>query len=122
MRQDRETGISAIEVLVAASILAIALLAIASMFPTAYSNVDRSGEETTAVALAQQQIEWLRTWSYTSANLAVQDTTAAVAGYAGYTRRTQIVDDAPVTDVKRLTVTATTPSGRKVALITLIAK
>lgn len=36
-------GLSANEILVVLAIIAVALVAIASMFPTAYSNVDRAG-------------------------------------------------------------------------------
>jgi len=120
MRRNRENGFSAIEVLIAMSILAVALLAIAGMFPSAYTNVDRSGEETTAVTLAQQRIEWLRNQAYTAL---VNGTTTEnnITGYAGYTRTTVVQVDTPVTQVKRVTVTATTPSGRSVQLISLIA-
>jgi len=48
MRKGR--GFSLLEVLVAISILAVAILAIASMFPTAYTNVHRSGVDTVTVA------------------------------------------------------------------------
>jgi Tfp pilus assembly protein PilV len=123
MRRDRENGISAIEVVIAASILAVALLAIASVFPSAYSNVDRSGEQTTAATLAQQRIEWLRNQSYTSANLNAGTSGQTLTGnYAGYSRTTKIQADTPLTELKQVTVTVVTPSGRSVQLITLIAQ
>lgn len=120
---DHERGFSAVEVLIAASVIAVALLAIASMFPTAYSNVDRSGKDTVAVTLAQQRIEWLRNQAYASAALAAGTTTeAAIAGYAGYTRTTVIQDNTPVSGIKQVTVTVATPVGRTVQLLSLIAK
>ncbi|MFQ5881715.1 MAG: prepilin-type N-terminal cleavage/methylation domain-containing protein [Candidatus Methylomirabilales bacterium] len=114
-------GFSVIEVLIGATILTVALLAIASMFPTAYSNVGRSGEQTVAVTLAQQRIEELKNQAYTA--LAAGQTTEALTGeYAGYTRKTTIEDNVPTQGVKRVTVEVTTPFGRPVELKSLIAK
>jgi prepilin-type N-terminal cleavage/methylation domain-containing protein len=53
-------GFSLVEVLVAASILALILLAVAGLFSTAYSNVGDGGRRTKAVALAKQKMEELR--------------------------------------------------------------
>ena len=53
-------GFSLVEVLVAASILAVILLAVAGLFSTAYSNVGDEGRRTKAVALAKQKMEQLR--------------------------------------------------------------
>lgn len=49
-----------VEVLIAASILVVSLLSIASMFPTAYSNIDYGGESSEGVALAQQKMEEIK--------------------------------------------------------------
>jgi len=57
-------GVSVVEVLIGASIIALALLAVASMFPTAYSNVEYGGKRTKAVALAQQKMEELRAGAF----------------------------------------------------------
>ena len=53
-------GFSLVEVLVAAAILAVILLAIAGLFSTAYSNVGHGGHRTKAVALAKQKMEEFR--------------------------------------------------------------
>jgi prepilin-type N-terminal cleavage/methylation domain-containing protein len=50
-------GFSLLEVLVTMSIMAVSLLAIATMFPTAYSNIDQGGRMSRAAALAQETIE-----------------------------------------------------------------
>jgi len=117
-------GFSAVEFLIAASLIAVALLAIASLFPTAYGNIDVSGEQTMLVTLANQRIEWLRTQAYTSSALAAGTTTESLTGTAaGHTRTTVIQDNTPVVGVKQVTVTVTTPTGlRSVQLTTLIAK
>lgn len=119
-------GFTIVELVVAAAIVAVALLGIASMTPTAYRTVDWSGEDTMAVTSAKQQIEWLKNQSYTSAPLAAGTTTENLTGdYAGYTRMTVIEDDPPalgVAGIKQVTVTVTTPVGRRVQLVSLIAE
>ncbi len=116
-------GFSALEVLVAASIVAVALLAIANMFPTAYQTVDRSGEDTMAVTLAQQRMEWLRNHAYTSAALAAGTTTENLAGdYAGFTRTTTVQDDTPMGGVKQVTVTVATPARRSAEITSVVAR
>lgn len=120
MKPKTSRGFSAVEVLIAAAIIALALLAIASMFPTAYTNVAQSGKQTAAVSLAQQRVEWLRTQPYTS--LVNGNTPESLTGdYAGYTRTTAIADG-PTTGVKQVTVTVTTPTGAPVQMTTLIAR
>jgi prepilin-type N-terminal cleavage/methylation domain-containing protein len=119
-------GFTIVELVVAAAIVAIALVGLAGLFPTAYRNVDWSGEDTMAVTSAKQQVEWLKNQSYTSAPLAAGTTTENLAGdYAGYTRMTVIEDDPPalgVAGIKQVTVTVTTPAGRSVRLVSMIAQ
>lgn len=121
MRNTR--GFSAIEVLIAAVIVAVALMGLAGLFPTAYRTVDWGGEETVAVTLAKQRLEWLKNQPYTSAPLAPGPTTENLAGnYAGYTRQTVVIDNNPIPGVKRVMVTVTTPVGRTVQVVSLIAE
>ncbi len=54
-------GFSLLEVLIGATVLAVGLLGLATMFPVAYLNVDSGGKLTGATALAQSFIEQLRT-------------------------------------------------------------
>ncbi len=116
-------GFSLIEVLIATAIIAVAFLAIASMFPTAYRNVAWSGERTAAVTLAEQRLEWLMNQDYTSAPLAAGTTTENLGGnYAGYTRTTTIQDDTPMAGVKDVRVTVVMPTGRNVQLVTVITQ
>ena len=116
-------GFSVVEVLVAASILIVALLGITTALPTGYNNVDRSGKDTVATNLAQQRVELLRNSAYAAAALAAGTTTEALTGnYAGYTRSTVIVDNTPSPNVKQITVTVTTPTKRTVQLVALRAQ
>jgi prepilin-type N-terminal cleavage/methylation domain-containing protein len=119
-------GFTFVELLVAAAIVAIALVGIAGMTPTAYRTVDWSGEDTMAVTAAKQQIEWLKNQPYTSAPLAAGTATENLVGnYVGYTRTTVVVDDPPalgVAGIKQVTVTVATPAGRSVRLVSVIAQ
>jgi prepilin-type N-terminal cleavage/methylation domain-containing protein len=119
----RADGFSLIEILIATAIIAVALLAVVAMFPTAYRNVDWSGEQTTDVTLAQQRLEWVRNQPYASAALAGGTTTEPLGGnYTGYTRTTTVEDDTPVVGVKQVTVAVASPSGKTVQLITVITE
>lgn len=57
----RQTGFSLIELLVGMSIMAVALLSIAAMFSTGYSDVGAGGKTTMATAAARQMIEDMQT-------------------------------------------------------------
>lgn len=124
MRNTR--GFTFVEVLIAAAIVAVALVGLAGMTPTAYRTVDWAGEDTVAVTLAKQRLEWLKNQSYTSALLAAGTTTQNLTGnYTGYTRTTVIADDPPalgVAGIKQVTVTVATPVGRRVTLVSLITE
>ncbi len=53
-----------IEVLVAAAILVVALLAILDIFPTSSTNVDEAGRISTSAALAQQTLEVVKNGAF----------------------------------------------------------
>ena len=58
MRPNRNgEGFTVVEVLIAAAILVVALLAILDILPTGSTNVDEGGRISSAVALAQQTLE-----------------------------------------------------------------
>lgn len=61
-----EKGLTMPEILIAASILTVALLAMAGMFPTAFQNVKAGGQMTKATAIAQKMMEFLRNQSFSS--------------------------------------------------------
>lgn len=59
-RRPASRGFTIIEVLVAASILVVALLGIASVLPTANMTLHRAGQISKAVALAQHMLETIK--------------------------------------------------------------
>ena len=118
-----QSGFSLVEVLVAGALLVVVLLAVAGMSLTAFGHLGRSGEQTSAAALGQQRVEWLRNQDWSSADLSAGTTTEVLAGtYAGFVRTTTVQDDTPRAGVKRLTVATTTPSGRGASVVALLAE
>lgn len=82
-------GFSLVEVLIAAAILGVVLLAIAGLFSTGYSNVGAAGRRTKAVELAKQKLEELRDGTFPPSTVGSPETvegiytrswTVAVAG------------------------------------------
>ena len=59
-RRAEHGGFTLIEILIGAAILAVALLAIANMFPTGYTNVTEAGRRTMALTGARQILEDMR--------------------------------------------------------------
>lgn len=53
-------GLSLVEILIGAAILAVALLAIASMFPISLEDTEESGKQTRGFALAEGMMERIR--------------------------------------------------------------
>ncbi len=60
----RVSGFSILEVMIATAILSVAVLGLASLFPTGYQNIAYGGGMTTATSLGQQKIEALRNFPF----------------------------------------------------------
>jgi len=117
-----ERGFTLIEVLVAGIVLVLALLGVATMCLSGYANLDRSGEQTQAVVLGQQRIEWLRNQGYESTAMSAGTTAESLTGtFEGYERVTVIQDNTPRVGVKQISVSITTPSGIGVQVAGLLA-
>lgn len=68
---DSETGLSLVEVLLAAVVLGIAIISFSYLFGTAGSDIVRLGSERVSLHVAQQEMEDLRRLPYDDANLTV---------------------------------------------------
>ena len=73
-------GFSLLEVLIGATILAVGLLGVATMYPVAYVNVDSGGKLTEASALAQSFLEQLRAIGATNFDAMADDFPAGFDG------------------------------------------
>lgn len=61
-----QRGMTLLEVLVAATVVCVGLLAVAVMFPTSSTNIDYGGKTSKATAIAQEKLEELRNTSFAS--------------------------------------------------------
>jgi len=112
----RAGGFSAVEVLVTASILAVALLGIASLFPTAAANVHSNGGMARATVLAQQRIEQLKNVSF--ATLAAMPTANTPSALPASEQQTLTEGNHTFTRQTWVAVSGTAP--RREAVITVI--
>jgi len=60
MRPSGARGVTLVELLIAIAVLSVAILALGGMFPSAYTNVTKGGQLTTATALCRQMVEMIR--------------------------------------------------------------
>ena len=75
MRRARDhQGLTLIEVLIAAAILAVGLLALLSVFPIGYVDVNVSGGQSKATAYGQQMLEQLKNQTFNPGPLNQTDT------------------------------------------------
>jgi type IV pilus modification protein PilV len=97
-----ENGFTLIETMLAIAIMAIGLLALASLQVTAIGGNAQSKKRTLALALAEDKIETYRHTAYASIPAGQEVETGLETLY---TRNTLVENDTPVTDVKTVTVT-----------------
>lgn len=84
MRSGSARGVTLLELLIATVILTVAILAIAGMFPTAYTNITKGGQLTAATALSRQMVEMIRAEPTFDAVVRYQGLDTAVPGTADW--------------------------------------
>ncbi len=97
-----ENGFTLIETMLAIAIMAIGLLALASLQVTAIGGNAQSKKRTLALSLAEDKIETYRHTAYASIPAGQEVETGLETLY---TRNTNVENDTPVTGVKTVTVT-----------------
>ncbi len=124
MRRARDhQGLTLIEVLIAAAILAVGLLALLSVFPIGYVDVNVSGGQSKATAYAQQMLEQLKNQTFNPGPLNQTDTPEP-----GYSRTWTIAQELgtnPPNRLARIQVTVVWTRGDRsqtVALETMRAE
>ena len=104
----RGGGFTLLEALIALLIFAFALLAVASLLTTSITSIGQARHYTDATNLAQQRMEALVNTAYASVVSGVHaNNPITITGAAGgiYTSTWTVVDNAPATGMKRVTVT-----------------
>jgi Tfp pilus assembly protein PilV len=106
-------GVTLIEGLIAAAIITIAFLALAGLFPSAYSDITYGGQQTQAASFALQQIEALKHTNFDALDANCLNTCTTVA--PGWCRVCVLTPNvgagAQAGDVKKVQVTVTWPGG-----------
>ena len=122
-RTPRQAGFTTAEVLIAAFLITIGVVALAGLFPVATQSVSTASQRTTAALLAEQGLELARNTAQTSwASLPVGTTTVTNLGsaYPGYTRTTVVALVGGDPNLKQVTVTVTYQNQVSVQLITVV--
>lgn len=118
MRQifSEQTGFSLLEILIAITILAIGLLALAQMQITSIQGNAFSSRTTDATTLAQDALEQLMTLDYTDADLTsgshppgsqAQVSGTQLVGGVTYTISWNVTDNSPINNAKTVSMTVT---------------
>jgi prepilin-type N-terminal cleavage/methylation domain-containing protein len=110
-KKTREAGFTLLEVIVAISILTVGLLAVASMQTAAIHGNDTAYRITETVTWAQDRLEYLLALPYDDAALSIGTGKADPMTSPPHYTITYDVIDGPVSNTKRITVTATRQSG-----------
>lgn len=116
-------GFSLIELLVAVTILAIGLLALAGLQITAIQGNSFGNTISQATALAEDRIEEIRNMAYDDIVFASNPDIEANVDGTIYTRETFVETDTPLPDLKRVAVTVRWQTNRphEVVLRTIVA-
>ncbi len=112
-------GFTVIEVLVAAAILLVALLAILSIFPTSSTNVDEGGRISTSVALAQQTLEVVKNTTTFPPTAGSCSTIYAVIVPTSYTCNVNV---ATVNGLATITVDTTWRNSQRFGTVSLVTR
>lgn len=99
-----QEGITVVELLVAMSLLAIALIGLAASFPYAMYGVIAGGYQTTATLLAQQSIETAKATDYASLSSLGTGGFVVVSGYDGFQRSVTVGTGSPTAQTSTITV------------------
>jgi type IV pilus assembly protein PilV len=111
----KEQGFTMIEILVAISLLLVGLLAVGQMQIMTTVTNSTANQKTTAITLAQDQMEILRTRPYANIETPPLSNTSGM-----YTRSWIVEANTPAVNMKRVTVTVSW-QGKQVELQSIIA-
>jgi len=112
-----ERGFTLIETSIASLVMLVGALACSSLFVFSVQNNIGGSERALAMAVAQQQLEQIRSVKYTDSTLNADTTTTTVRnGERNYTVQRAVVsltnNDGTAQNLKRITITVTPQSGQ----------
>ena len=103
----KDQGFTLIEVLIAVTIFAVGLLAVAAMQTSAITVNSTAGQMTTRITWAQDQLEELMALPYTDSQLQETGSPFQETASDGSTISWTVVDDSPIQNTKLITITVT---------------
>jgi type IV pilus assembly protein PilV len=123
MKNLNNKGFSLIEMLIAVTILAVGLLAVAGLQVTAIQGNSHGNTISQATTLAEDRIEAIRNMDYAAIVYAPNPSIESNVDGTIYTRETLVEVDIPLPDLKRITVTVRWDTNRphQIVLRTIIA-
>lgn len=111
-----QRGFTLVEGLVAAALVAVGFAAVINLFPTSYSNIAYSGNQTLAANYVQQKVEQLKNFSFNSIDTTNCSSVGEDLGN-GFSRSCVLTTDvgagALQRDFKKVRVTVTWPGGAR---------
>ena len=123
MRTLNNKGFSLIELLIAVTVLAVGLLAVAGLQGTAIQGNSHGNTISQATTIAQDRIEEIRDMDYAAIVFNPNPSIETNVDDTIYTRETLVEVDTPLSDLKRITVTVRWATNRphEVVLRTIVA-
>ncbi len=112
-----ERGMTMVELMVAIVVIAIGILALATLFPLGRGRVTRSGNDAKAYAYAEDGLEKAKNWTYD--NLASQALPISGADSLQYTRTLAVSRDNPEPGLTTAAVSVTYPDPKGPRTVTL---
>jgi type IV pilus assembly protein PilV len=112
-RLKSESGVTLIEILIAVTILAIGLLGVAGLQVTAIKGNSHGNTISQATAIAEEQVEIIRNMDYSEVTFDPNPFVENNVDGTIYTRTTEVEDNTPLNDLKRVTVTVSWTAGNK---------
>lgn len=97
-----ERGMTLVELMVAIVMIAVGILALATLFPLGRGRVTRSGNDSKAYAYAQDGLEKAKNWSYD--NLSSQSLPVSGPDSLQYVRSLAVTRDVPETGLSTVAV------------------
>lgn len=120
MKWNNQQGTSVVEIMVALLIFGIGVVAATRMLPQSSAHTTHSRNRTTAVNLAQEEIEELMADGFLSADLAAGDHADANNPINNhFTRTWSITDNTPIQDMKLISVSVSFPASGADSSVTL---
>jgi len=123
MKKLNNKGFSLIEMLIAVTILAVGLLAVAGLQVTAIQGNSQGSSISQATTLAEDRIEAIRNMDYAAISFASNPDIETNVDGTRYTRETLVEVDTPMVDLKKITVTVRWETNRphQIVLRTIVA-